>query len=1004
MSNFSHNGRGLRIALMCATALTAAVAGAARAEDTAKAAEDAAKPAAAQAPADNQVVVVTGFRASLRSATAAKKDATNFTETIFAEDIGKFPDLNLAESMQRVPGMVVQRDPLTGDGAQISVRALPSSFTLVSMNGNRVAVASDFGFTGQSSPNRQVDLDMFPTGLFNRIDVAKTPSADALEGGIAGTVNIQNARPFDRKGEHLVFALQDSYNQNARKFSPRLTAVASKTWDKFGALVGYTSSERKIFSDGFETVGWGDPNLSNFCPSCDPGASFPSSGGFNTGQVINPAGSNQFRFSNTVYGYTGHGLTPGPLSETQLLALNPGLTEDQLKGALLPRLGRPYFLNGTSKNQVGLVALEYRPSSDLKFTLDILGGGAERNAERSDMMWAVRNTGPGDDYNGGMIPLNMKVDSHGVVTSGTFLNSNFFEESNFYRDRTAYASVNAGFDWRISDSLKWDGEIAKMRSTYERDVTFFKMRTAFQTTLDVTYANVDGNDLPTITPSVDLNSPNIGWRMFVSNIFFQRDRRVVDSDSVHTNLTWTHGDWTLKGGWAQDNFSRDINVYDNSQALRNAYSAVVSDATLPQYLKVMTTPLFRDGVSGAGFSKFVTPDFDKLAPAIGYDAIANAKGNITTGTTYNGAGATSIEEKISAGYAMASNRSTLFGVPTKTNFGFRFQTTEQTITSPSSVNGQIVNITTSRHYKDVLPSFNTVAAVTDKLNIRFAASKTMTRANPSQMTSQLGFSDPSAQSASQGNPSLKPYYSNNLDLGGEYYTGKTGYVGLTLFTKQLTNFAITQNQVVPFTALGIPFTSLSGIQQCAMVQGKTTDPCTAVQANPANYASLAANNSINLSAPINIAKKVRLSGQEFMWVQPLDNFVDGLGYTFNYTNFKFSDVHILTGIPDHTYNLTGYYEHGGFSAHVSYVNVGKMTIGTLPSPNSIPYDWYQKERHQIDLSAAYKFKAFGFDQSLTLDATNLDNQGFRSYLGYENVPYQFNNPGQTIILGWRATY
>ena len=81
-----------------------------------------------------------------------------------------------------------------------------------------------------------------------------------------------------------------------------------------------------------------------------------------------------------------------------------------------------------------------------------------------------------------------------------------------------------------------------------------------------------------------------------------------------------------------------------------------------------------------------------------------------------------------------------------------------------------------------------------------------------------------------------------------------------------------------------------------------------------------------------------------------------------------------------------------------------MTIGTLPSPNSIPYDWYQKERHQIDLSAAYKFKAFGFDQSITLDATNLDNQGFRSYLGFENVPYQFNNPGQTIIVGWRATY
>ena len=988
-----HTCPTLKIALLGATLLTGVGALAAAAQDAAPAA----------ATDDATVVVVTGFRGSLRSATKAKKDATNFGETIFSEDIGKFPDLNLAESMQRVPGMVVQRDPLTGDGAQISVRALPSSFTLVSMNGNRVAVASDFGFTGQSSPNRQVDLDMFPTGLFNRIDVAKTPSADTLEGGIAGTVNIQNARPFDRPGEHVVLALQDNYNQNSRKFSPRLTAVVSKTWDKFGVLAGYTSSERKIFSDGFETVGWGDANLSNFCPSCDPGAQFPASGGFNTGEVINPAGSNQFKFSNTVYGYTGNGLTPGPLSEAQLLALNPDVSEDQLKGALLPRLGRDYFLDGTSKTKVGLLAFEYRPSQDLRFTLDILGGSADRVAERSDMMWSVRNTGPGDDYNGGMIPIGMKVDANDVVTAGTFANSNFFEESNFYRDKTAYASVNAGFDWRISDSLRWDGEASYMRSTYQRDVTFFKMRTPFQTTLTTTYANTAGNDLPTITPSVNLNDPTLGWRMFIGNIFFQSDQRVVNSKSLHSNLTWTSGDWTVKGGWAFDNFSRVINVYDNSAALRTAYSAAVTDATLPGFLKTMSTPLFRDGVSGAGFTTFVTPDFDKLAPAIGYDAVANARGAVTTSTTYNGAGATNIEEKISAAYGMLLNRSTLFNVPFKTNFGYRFQTTEQTVSSPSSVNGQIVTITTHRKYKDVLPSFNTVANITDHLNLRFAVSKTMTRANPSQMSSQLGFSDPSAQSASQGNPNLKPYYSNNVDLGGEYYTGKTGYVGFTIFRKVLTNFAITQNQVVPFSALGIPFTSLGTTQQCAMgvAIGRT---CADVTANPGAIAPLVAGNPINLSTPINIAKKVKLTGQEFMWVQPLDNLVDGLGFTFNYTNFSFSDTHILTGIPDHTYNLTGYYERGGFSAHVSYVNVGKMTIGTLPSPNSIPYDWYQKARHQLDLSAAYKFKAFGVDQSITLDATNLDNQGFRSYLGFENVPYQFNNPGQTIIIGWRAQY
>jgi TonB-dependent receptor len=959
-------------------------------------------PAAAKA--DDDTVVVTGYRASLRSASRAKKESVDFSETIFSEDIGKFPDLNMAEAMQRIPGMVVQRDALSGDGTQISVRALPSSFTLVTMNGNRVAVASDFGFTGQSSPNRQVDLDMFPTGLFNRVDVKKTPTAETLEGGIAGSVNIQNARPFDRKGQHVVLAVQDSYNHNARAFSPRVTGVISKTWDKFGALAGFTSTEKKIFSDGFETVGWGDPNLANFCPSCDPGASFPSVGGFNTGQVINPAGSNQFRFSNTVYPYTGNGLTPGTLTETQLLALNPGITEDQLKGALLPRLGRPYFLKGTSKNKVGLIALEYRPLDNLKFTLDILGGDASRNAERSDMMWAVRNTGPGDDYNGGMIPLGLKVDSNNVVTAGTFANSNFFEESNFYRDKTDYESANLGFDWQISDTLKWDGEFAAMGSTYDRDVTFFKMRTPFQSNVTVTYANASGNDMPTINSNVDLNSPNIGWRMFISNIFLQHDKRKVGTRSFHTNLTKDLGDWTFKGGLAYDAFFRKIDVYDNSAALRTAYSAAVTDATLPNFLKTMSTPLFRDGVSGAGFTKFVTPDFDKLAAAIGYDAIAGQQGAVTTSTTYNGAGSTHIEEKVTAAYLMASNRSEILnGVMLKTNFGLRYQGTDQTVSSPSSINGQIVTITTQRTYNDLLPSLNVVASVTPKINLRFAASRTMTRANPSQMSSQLGFSDPSAQSASQGNPALKPYYSKNLDLGGEYYTGKTGYVGLTVFQKIITNATVNSNVVVPFSALGVPFTSLSSVQQCAMgvAVGKT---CTEVSANPSAIAALVANNSINLSQPINAPLDVKLTGAEFMWVQPLDNVIEGLGYNFNYTAFKNSNVHVLTGIPDYTYNLTAYYEHGGLSTHISYVKVGTMTIGTLPSPNSIPYDWYQEPRHQVDLSAAYKFKAFGITQSLTLDATNLDNQGFRSILGFPNVPYQFNNPGQTVLIGWRGEF
>lgn len=995
MLHTSRRGLNVKLALLGATMLAGLLPALAQAQTQAA-------PANAQSTPpkdDSTVVVVTGYRASLTSATVAKKNSTNFTETIFAEDLGKFPDLNLAESMQRVPGMIVQRDAMTGEGTQISVRALPAAFTLVTMNGNRVAVASDFGFTGSSSPNRQVDLDMFPTDLFNRVDVSKTPSADTMEGGVAGTVNIQNARPFDHKGPRLVLSVQDSYNMNARASSPRATFVASNTWDKFGALVGVTTTQKKIFSDGFETVGWGDPNLANFCTGCDPSASFTGPNGTLT-PGANPGGSNQFKFSNTVYPYTGNGLTAGTtLNEAQLLALNPGLTETQLKSALLPRLGRNYLLDGTTKNTVGLIALEYHASDTLKFHVDILGGEAERNALRADMMWAIRSTGPGDSYNGGMIPLNMTVDSNNVVTSGTFANSAFLDENNEYHDKTGMASVDAGFQWKPTPALTWDTEVATMHSTYERDVTFLKFLTPFQTNITVAYANKSGNDIPTVNTNVNLDDPNLGWRNF--QFILQRDRRAVTSKSLHSDLSWDLDDnLTLKTGYDYDSYTRNINVYDNSGAFNTAWNGAVTSSTIGQFLEPMNVSHYMSGVSGTGYTNFIIPNWGKIQQAIGYSSLISAKGNVTTGTTYNGAGASDISEKVDDAYLMAYDRTMIGNVPVKTNFGFRFQNTDQVVTSPNNLNNQIVVIRTEHRYHDVLPSFNAVANVTENLNLRFAASKTMTRANPSQMSSQLGYSDPGGQNASEGNPNLKPYYSNNIDVGGEYYTSKTGYVGLTLFAKDIKNFTFNKAIVEPFTALGIPFSSITTQQQCAIETQMGIACNSGVQPTQTQLDSF----NVNVTQPVNAAERLKLTGQEFMWVQPLDFALKGLGYTFNYTHFHVSDVFLQTGVPDFTYNFTAFYERGGFSTHISYADVGKTTIGNMPSPNSIPYNWYGAQRHQIDLSASYKFKAYGLNQSVTLDGINLDRQGYYSYLGFKNVRYSYNNPGTTILLGWRAQY
>src|SRR3954462_3132380 len=131
-------------------------------------------------------VIVTGFRKSLEDSTTAKRDAVGFVDAIFAEDIGKFPDTNLAESFNRIPGITITRE-VTGEGLNIAIRGLGTNFTRVLLNDAPVAIAST-GRTDAQSTNREVDLDLFPTELFSQLTVNKTSTPEMLEGGAAGTV------------------------------------------------------------------------------------------------------------------------------------------------------------------------------------------------------------------------------------------------------------------------------------------------------------------------------------------------------------------------------------------------------------------------------------------------------------------------------------------------------------------------------------------------------------------------------------------------------------------------------------------------------------------------------------------------------------------------------------------------------------------------------------------------------------------------------------------------
>jgi Outer membrane receptor for ferrienterochelin and colicins len=159
-------------------------------------------------------VVVTGFRGSLEAALEAKRESVNFTDSISAEDVGKLPDNNLAEALQRVPGVQISRT--NGEGQQISLRGMGPSFARVLLDGMPISAASE-GSVDQQARNREFDFDLLPSEIFSNLEVSKTPRASLVEGGLSGTVNLQTPRPFDYAGFTASYQLQAAYQERRMK-------------------------------------------------------------------------------------------------------------------------------------------------------------------------------------------------------------------------------------------------------------------------------------------------------------------------------------------------------------------------------------------------------------------------------------------------------------------------------------------------------------------------------------------------------------------------------------------------------------------------------------------------------------------------------------------------------------------------------------------------------------------------------------------------------------------
>ncbi|QIK78584.1 TonB-dependent receptor [Sphingomonas piscis] len=216
---------------------------------------DSTAAAAAASEGDNGEIVVTGIRQSLRKSISAKRNADVVQDVITAEDIGKFPDKNVAEALQRVPGVVINRE--FGEGERVSLRATAPNLTKTLVNGHAIATA-DWFVLEQLSATRSFNYLTLPAEIVGTVEVYKSPQADVEEGGIGGTINVHTRNPLDLDAFTLTGSAQMVYSSLRKSWDPQASGLFSWKNDAetFGVLVGAVYQKRDIRRDGVEVLGY----------------------------------------------------------------------------------------------------------------------------------------------------------------------------------------------------------------------------------------------------------------------------------------------------------------------------------------------------------------------------------------------------------------------------------------------------------------------------------------------------------------------------------------------------------------------------------------------------------------------------------------------------------------------------------------------------------------------------------------------------------------------------
>ncbi|WP_077145478.1 TonB-dependent receptor [Sphingopyxis sp. KK2] len=735
--------------LACGVSLAVLAVSPAYAQDTAT---DAAAPADEVSTEDE--IVVTGFRASLDKALDVKRDSVAAVDAIVAEDIAKFPDQNLAESLQRIPGITIQRDG--GEGRGITVRGLGSQFTRVRVNGMETVATSTDG--ASANRDRAFDFNVFASELFSSIVVHKTASAELDEGSLGAVVDLNTGNPLAGKsGFTAALSAQASYNDLSDKTGPRVAGLLSWVNDAgtLGFAVSAAYSDQKTLEMGNNSVRWAQ-------------ARFDSVDGTPCWTTANSGGT----------------YIPSAACDAVSLAFHPRI----------PRYGEISH----DKKRLGITgSIQFAPTDATKISLDGLYSSFKHQRRERWAEVLLRSNERSINVS------DYEIDDDNNLISATLDDAWVRTEHYLRKAKTEFYQVGATWDQDVSDSFRFTllGGMSKSTASIPLETTIvFDDRDA----QDYRY---DYSDMakPLLTFGTSVTTPS----NFQLAEIRDRPSEVVNkfrTAQLRTEWDVTDGLTVKAGGvyrrfdFSSIAFTRDTVVCGNGGVDRvlgtltcspsSAFgpAAVYGFAVTPALSEMFT--LRNAGQPAGTTTEWLVANLDATT------AFTNLYGRTPVLDAGNNR---AVREEVTGGYLQFDTKGEIGGLRYALNAGVRYVHTDQT--SSGLTSGALVTL--KRSYEDWLPSVNLALFPHDDIIIRAAVADVMTRPTLGNLTPG-GSVDGFNYRINYGNPFLDPFRATAYDLAFEWYFAPQSIFSVALFKKDIASFPVATTTSGTFASTGLP--------------------------------------------------------------------------------------------------------------------------------------------------------------------------------------------------------